>query len=69
MMATLINPTRRIPTTKMITTKHTTINKTTSTNKIPGIIQSISSNSIPVGATMTNRGCWLDNLMNPADAR
>lgn len=69
MMAMAINPTRPTPITRMITTKRTTINKTTSTSKLLATTQTINSNSNPEGATMMNRGYWLDTVVNAADAR
>ena len=69
MMAMAINPTRPTPITRTITTKHTTINKTTSSNRMPATTQTISSNNNPEEATMMNRGYWLDNVVNAADAR
>ncbi len=54
-MATAINPTRPILTTKMIRTKGTTINRITSSSNTAGSTPNTNSSN-RVGATMMSRG-------------
>lgn len=68
-MAMVTSPNRPTPITRMITTKHTMINKTTTNNKMVGTIQTINSNNNRAGDTMTNRGFWLQKFVNAAHAR
>lgn len=68
-MAMVISPKRPTPTTKMTTTKRTTIIKNISNNKMVDTTQTINSNNKMVGATTMNRGYWIKSLVNTANTQ